>query len=345
MATSSEAATARPPTGPHNDVTDVEGVCVGHHTMTEAGALTGVTVVAPPPGTTGGVDVRGAAPGTRETDLLDPVNVVDRVDAVVLAGGSAYGLAAADGVMAALEDEGRGWPVGEGVVPIVPAAVIFDLGRGGDVRARPGAEAGRAAYAARSDECVPLGSVGAGTGAVAGGLRGGVGSASAVLPSGATVAALVVVNSAGSVVDPATGCLYALRQARPADHLHEVTVSAERLAAYQGMQRERRTALEVGAATTLGVVVTDYALTKAQCTRLATIGHDGMARAVDPVHTVFDGDTVFALATGSRPAPTRAESFDLLEAAAGCVARAIARAVSAATPGGPAPTYHEMLGE
>jgi L-aminopeptidase/D-esterase-like protein len=330
--------------GPHNDVTDVEGVCVGHHTMTGSGALTGVTVLVPPPGTTGGVDVRGAAPGTRETDLLDPVNLVDLVDAVVLTGGSAYGLAAADGVMAALEDEGRGWPMGAGVVPIVPAAVVFDLDRGAALRARPGADSGRAAYAARTTDSVPLGSVGAGTGAVAGGLRGGVGSASATLPSGATVAALVVVNAAGSVVDPATGELYALRHGVPADGLRSAPVSAARITAYQDLQRERRAMMEVGAATTLGVLVTDYSLTKAQCARLAAIGHDGLARAVDPVHTVFDGDTLFGLATGGRGAPTPGETFDLLEAAAGCVARAIGRAVCAASPGGPAPTYAEMLG-
>ena len=265
-------------------------------------------------------------------------------DAVVLAGGSAYGLAAADGVMAALEDEGRGWPVGVGVVPIVPGAVIFDLGRGGDLRARPGAQSGRAAYEACTAAAVPLGSVGAGTGAVAGGLCGGVGAASLVLPSGATVAALVVVNSAGSVVDPTTGRLYALRTSLAQDGHREAPVSAEALDAYVLMQRERRAALEVGAATTLAVVVTDHALTKAQCTRLASIGHDGMARAIDPVHTMFDGDAVFALATGARGEPTPAQTFDLLEAAAGCVARAIGRAVLAAAPGGPAPTYAEMFG-
>lgn len=330
--------------GPHNDVTDVEGVAVGHHTMAGDGALTGVTVVVVPPGTTGGVDVRGAAPGTRETDLLDPVNLVDRVDAVVFSGGSAYGLAAADGVMTALEADGRGWPVAGGVVPIVPAAVLFDLGRGGDPAARPGAAAGLAAYAARSMRPVPLGSVGAGTGAVAGGLRGGVGSASAVLGCGGTVAALVVVNAAGSVVDPSTGALYALAQAVPDDHLLSAPAPADRLRAYRGLQEERRAALEVGGATTLGVVVTDLALTKAQCSRLASIGHDGMARAIDPVHTMVDGDTFFALATGTRRAPSAAEGFDLLEAAATCVARAIGRAVSTAQPGGPAPTWAEMFG-
>jgi putative pantetheine hydrolase len=337
------------PPGPRNDVTDVEGVCVGHHTL--ATDRSGVTVLVPPPGTTGGVDVRGAAPGTRETDLLDPVNLVTTVDAVVLAGGSAFGLAAADGVMAGLEADGRGWPVTGGVVPIVPAAVIFDLGRSGDAHAlggtpqtRPTAADGRAAYDARSTDPVPLGSVGAGAGAVCGGLRGGVGSASAVLPSGATVAALVVVNPAGSVLDPMTGELYSARHALPEDDLHLGDVSEEARTAYREIQRERRAALEIGTATTLAVVVTDLALTKAQCTRLATVGHDGLARAIDPVHTMFDGDTVFGLGTGARGAPTALESYDLLEAAATCVARAIGRAVRAASTGGPAPTIDELLG-
>ena len=326
----------------HNDVTDIEGVCVGHHTMTADGALTGVTVVVPPPGSCGGVDVRGAAPGTRETDLLDSTNSVSTVDAVVLAGGSAYGLSAASGVMEALEQEGRGWPVPGGVVPIVPAAVIFDLGCG-DFALRPGPAQGSRAFAERSDGPVPLGSVGAGTGAIAGGLRGGVGSASAVLPSGATVAALVVVNSAGSLLDPRSGELLAARLACAADDLPSRTVARERVDAYLELQRERRAALEIGTATTIGVVVTDYALTKAQCARLAGIGHDGLARAIDPVHTMFDGDTLFGLATGARGEPTPAQSFDLLDAAARCVSRAVARAVTAAAPGGPAPTYTEML--
>lgn len=332
------------PPGPRNDVTDVEGVCVGHHTRSTG--LSGVTVLVPPPGTTGGVDVRGAAPGTRETDLLDPVNLVTTVDAVVLAGGSAFGLAAADGVMAALEADGRGWPVTGGVVPIVPAAVIFDLGRGGDASSatRPTAADGRAAYAARTSDPVTLGCVGAGAGAVCGGLRGGVGSASAVLPSGATVAALAVANPAGSVLDPATGELYAARQARPEDDLDLGEIDEAALVAYRQIQRERRDALEIGTATTLAVIVTDLALTKAECARLATIGHDGLARAIDPVHTMFDGDTVFGLATGSRGAPSQLEAYDLLDAAAGCVARAIGRAARSAHPGGPAPTVGELFG-
>ena len=329
--------------GANNDVTDVEGVCVGHHSLTADGALTGVTVVVPPPGSCGGVDVRGAAPGTRETDLLDSLNSVTTVDAVVLSGGSAYGLSAAGGVMEALEREGRGWPVPGGVVPIVPAAVIFDLGRG-DFALRPGPSHGFSAFAERSTEPVALGSVGAGTGAVAGGLRGGVGSASAVLPSGATVAALVVVNSAGSVVDPRSGALLAARLGSAADSLPGWAVERDRLDAYLELLREQRAALETGTATTIGVVVTDYALTKAQCARLAGIGHDGLARAIDPVHTMVDGDTLFGLATGTRGAPSPAEAFDLLEVAAGCVSRAVGRAIAAAAPGGPAPTYTEMLG-
>ncbi|MGA8045118.1 MAG: P1 family peptidase [Dermatophilaceae bacterium] len=337
--------------GPRNDVTDVEGVCVGHHTL--PGGLSGVTVLVPPLGTTGGVDVRGAAPGTRETDLLDPVNLVTTVDAIVLAGGSAFGLAAADGVMAGLEADGRGWPVTGGVVPIVPAAVIFDLGRGGEgevaagapaTSTRPTAADGRAAYEDSTSEPVTLGCVGAGAGAVCGGLRGGVGSASAVLPSGATVAALVVANPAGSVLDPATGELHAARHARPEDDLDLGEIGEEALTAYREIQRERRAALEIGTATTLAVVITDLALTKAECTRLATVGHDGLARAIDPVHTMFDGDTVFGLASGARGTPSPLETYELLEAAASCVARAIGRAVRAARPGGPAPTLNELFG-
>ncbi|MDO5503793.1 MAG: P1 family peptidase [Actinomycetia bacterium] len=322
------------PPGPHNDLTDIADVCVGHHTL-PAPARSGVTVVVPPIGTRGGVDVRGGAPGTRETDLLDPLNLVDRVDAVVLAGGSAFGLAAADGVMAALEEQECGWPVPGGVVPIVPAAVVFDLGRSGDFAARPDAEAGRAAFTAASRDPIELGAVGAGAGSLAGGLRGGVGSASAVLPSGATVAALVVVNSAGSVIDPRTGQLYAARVAEDGDRLEGVGLEGEQFAAYVRSERERRAALELGTNTTIGVIVTDYALTKARCAKLAGIGHDGLARGIDPVHTMFDGDTLFGLATGGFDGgrePTPAEEFDLLSAAATCVTRAVGRAVTPLTP-------------
>ncbi|WP_225796784.1 P1 family peptidase [Streptomyces aculeolatus] len=198
-------------------ITDVAGVRVGHASRTGGGWLTGTTVVlAPEGGAVASVDVRGGGPGTRETDALDPRNIVQRVEAVVLTGGSAYGLAAASGVLAWLEEQGRGFRVGPDpaqVVPVVPAAALFDLGRGGDFRARPGAAMGREAAAAAADTPsgapVAQGNVGAGTGAVCGAMKGGVGSASTVLPSGTTVAALAVVNAAGSGTDPATGALYA----------------------------------------------------------------------------------------------------------------------------------------
>lgn len=197
-------------------LTDVAGLRVGHARLARAGALTGTTVVlAPEGGAVAAVDVRGGGPGTRETDALDPRNVVRRIDAVVLTGGSAFGLDAASGVAAWLEEQGRGVRVGPDphqVVPVVPAACLFDLGRGGDWRARPDAALGRAAVRAAADSAagaaVAQGNVGAGTGAVAGGLRGGLGTASVLLESGATVGALVVVNAVGSVLDPLTGALY-----------------------------------------------------------------------------------------------------------------------------------------
>src|SRR5512147_1171893 len=197
-------------------LTDVPGLRVGHATRSGDGWLTGTTVVlAPEGGAVAAVDVRGGGPGTKETDALDPRNVVQRVDAVVLTGGSAYGLDSASGVMAWLEEQGRGVPVGADpahVVPVVPAACVFDLGRGGNFRARPDPATGRvaveAAAACAAGVPIPEGCVGAGTGAVAGRLKGGVGTASAVLDSGVTVAALVVVNAAGSVLDPETGLLY-----------------------------------------------------------------------------------------------------------------------------------------
>jgi L-aminopeptidase/D-esterase-like protein len=325
--------------GPTNTLSDVPGIRTGHATRRGDGWLTGTTVVLTgPDGAVGGVDVRGGGPGTRETDLLDPRNAVERVHAVVLTGGSAFGLAAADGVMACLVDDGIGFAVGGPgeVVPIVPAAVVFDLGRGGDFAGRPDASFGVTAYrAAASSEpgqAVAQGVVGAGTGAAAGQLKGGLGSASAVLPDGSTVAALVVVNPAGSVVDPCTGELYAARFGLDAEF--------GRLRAPDADDMERARA--VGAAlrgpafghpvlaTTIGVIATDLTLTKAQCAKVSGIGHDGMARAVRPVHTMFDGDTLFTLATGARGAPDPMAFFTLLEAAGDCVTRAIGHAVLAA---------------
>jgi L-aminopeptidase/D-esterase-like protein len=271
----------------------IEGFEIGHHTADEEGWLTGTTVVLARQGAVGGVDVRGGGPGTRETDLLDPTTAIDRVHAVVLTGGSAYGLAAANGVMAGLEAAGIGWPVGiepHQVVPIVPAAVIFDLGRGGVFGNRPTDDFGASALAAASEEQPDTGSVGAGTGAVCGGIKGGFGYAEKELESGVSVAAAVVVNAAGSPVNPETGRLWGdqmQRLAAPSDD------ERERLAAaYTQAQRSR--------ATTIGVVLTDAILTKVQATKIAAVAHDGMARAIRPVHSMFDGDTVFCLASSRR---------------------------------------------
>ena len=316
--------------GPHHAITDVEGVLVGHATRDEPGWLTGVTVVVPPPGSVGGVDVRGGGPGTRETDLLDPRSLVDAVDAVVLAGGSTFGLSAADGVATAMYAAGRGWPVGPQEherVPIVPAAILFDLGRGGIWMHHPGPADGATALAAAAAGPVPQGAVGAGTGARTGGLRGGVGTASAVLGSGVTVGAIVVVNAVGEPFG-VDGRLLAAHLA-PGEDLP--TPDAGRLAAHRAARAEEAAALWAGTATTLAVVATDATLTKAGCHKLAGVAHDGLARALSPVHTSHDGDTVFALATGARPAVTGLDEVELQTAAADCVSLAIVRAVLGTT--------------
>lgn len=334
--------------GARNDLTDVAGVAVGHHGRTGDGWLTGTTVVLPPAGTVGGIDVRGGGPASRETDALSPTTLVDQVDAVVLTGGSAYGLGAADGVLAWLEERGRGFRVGPGpgeVVPIVPAAALFDLGRGGDFRARPTAEFGRlAAGAATAGEPVAEGCVGAGTGAVAGGLKGGVGSASAVLSSGATVAALVVVNSAGSPVDLRDGTLPGARAGLAGEFDGLAPPSGDEVAAWA--ERVARAAQRPSPFhTTLAVVATDAALTPPQCSRLATVAHDGMARAIDPVHTYLDGDIAVALATGglTLPAPALPAVNALLGAAAGVVTRAVVHALLAALGTGDLPSYRDAF--
>ncbi|MEU6677903.1 P1 family peptidase [Streptomyces sp. NPDC046925] len=344
-----------------NSLTDVPGLRVGHATRTapaHPGHLTGTTVVlAPEGGAVTAVDVRGGGPGTRETDALDPRNLVQRVEAVVLTGGSAYGLDSAAGVMAWLEEQGRGVRVGPDpshVVPVVPAACVFDLGRGGAFTARPDAATGRAAVeaAAGTGPFTPVeeGNVGAGTGALVGKVKGGVGSASVRLESGVTVAALVVANAAGSGVDPGTGALYGRyfeggRVAYPAPEVHEE--AARRLA---------EAAAQSGPAplnTTLAVVATDAELSKAQAQKLAGTSHDGIARAVRPVHLLNDGDTVFALATGERPLPGAAENplalNEVLAAGADMVTAAIVRALLAAesvqTPGGNFPSYEDLYGK
>ncbi|MEQ3550344.1 P1 family peptidase [Pseudonocardia nematodicida] len=323
--------------GERNDLTDVAGLRVGHATLTGAGARSGTTVVlAPPGGAVAGVDVRGAAPGTRETDLLAPTATVQRVHAVTLSGGSAFGLDAASGVMARLERDGEGFAVPGAVVPIVPAAVVFDLGRGGDVTARPDATTGAAAYDAATGGPVEQGSVGAGTGAVSGGLRGGIGSASVVLETGATVAALVVLNSAGSAVDLRTGEVLGARSGLPGEFPGGPPSDAVREAAAEAYARH---VSPLGTATTLVVVGTDAALDKVGCSRLATMAHDGLARAISPVHTIRDGDCAFALATGTGPVPDAAGTYLLQAAAADVTARAVAHALLAAQPAPDVPSY------
>ncbi|WP_024874709.1 P1 family peptidase [Saccharomonospora piscinae] len=315
-------------TGEHNAITDVRGVRVGQYQRVGDGWLTGTTVVLPPEGSVGAVDQRGGGPGTRETDLLEPENLVSTVDAVCLSGGSAYGLSAADGVMRWLAQRHRGFRVGPDpahVVPIVPSAVIFDLPRG-EWGNRPDAEFGYAACEAASDGPVEQGVVGAGAGAVAGSLKGGVGSASEVV-DGVAVGALAVLNAAGEAVRAATGEPYA------AEYEHEGEFGVARWPerpAGPGPGEAAPTPLN----TTIGVVAVDAALSKAQCRRLAVAAQDGIAVAVRPSHTMFDGDTVFALATGTTELPVTAggpvgdagtaASLDRLCAAA---ARTFARAM------------------
>jgi putative pantetheine hydrolase len=338
--------------GPTNTLTDVAGLRVGHYQRVGGGWLTGTTVVlTPPEGAVAGVDVRGGGPGTRETDVLDPRNLVERVHAVVLGGGSAYGLAAATGVMERLADDKIGFPVGtvEGqVVPVVPAAVLFDLGRGGEFRATPDAEFGAGAYDAASDGPVGLGTVGAGTGALAGDVKGGVGSASVVLESGVTgdvvtVAALAVVNAVGSTVDPVTGELYGARFGLPGEFDGLRTPDgSERAAAAASATPVAGAGVGEVFHTTIGVVATDATLTKAQCQKLAGIAHDGMARAIRPVHSMFDGDTVFALATCAGAAPDPVAFNALLAAAADAFSRAVVHGMLAATSAGDLRAYADI---
>ncbi|ANY07208.1 P1 family peptidase [Pseudonocardia sp. HH130630-07] len=327
--------------GTGNGLTDVAGLRVGHATLSGPGARTGTTVVlAPPGGAVAGADVRGAAPGTRETDLLAPTATVQRVHAITLSGGSAYGLDAASGVMARLERDGEGFAVPGAVVPIVPAAVVFDIGRGGDPSVRPTAETEAAAYDAAHGGPVEQGSVGAGTGAVSGGLRGGIGTASAVLADGTTVAALVVLNSAGTAVDPVTGEVPGARHGLPGEFggPGATTAPAERVAElYAGHLNP------LGTATTLVVLATDATQDKAGCTRLATMAHDGLARSISPVHTIRDGDCAFAMATGTGPAPGPAEVFAMQAAAAEVTARAVAHALLAATAAPDRPSFGSLV--
>jgi L-aminopeptidase/D-esterase-like protein len=316
-------------------ITDVPGIRVGHAQKNDDGWLTGVTVVLPPPGTVGSVDVRGGGPGTHETDALDPTTLVSTVDAVVLTGGSAYGLVSAHGAQRWCEENGRGFAVPGGVVPIVPAAAIFDLGRGGDFSARPTADMGYAATvaaaAAKDGHDVGRGSVGAGTGAMIGRgqFKGGVGTASVTLENGVVVGALAVVNALGfSVVEPVETGFDRLNNRQDFDKLNY----------REGFDRlNHREPLN----TTLVVVATNAVLDPAECYRTASAAHAGLARALNPSHTLADGDTVFCLATGDVPLDRSTETarqmslITLQSAAADVVRLAILDGISTGSTTGP----------
>ncbi|MDQ0663491.1 L-aminopeptidase/D-esterase-like protein [Arthrobacter ulcerisalmonis] len=337
-------------------ITDVPGIRVGHIQKDSAGWLTGVTVVLPPPGTVGSVDVQGGGPATHETDALEPTTLVSTVDAVVLTGGSAYGLASAAGAQRWCEENGRGFAVPGGVVPIVPAAAIFDLGRGGDFSARPTPDMGYAATAAaaaqKEGHDVGRGNVGAGTGAVIGRTyKGGVGTASVSLESGVVVGAIAVVNALG-LPDAASGQI-PKPSARSLVPPHE----PPNLASSAREPSSRGPTLDAsfrapGSAhldvppfnTTLVVVATNAVLDAAECKRTASASHAGIARALNPSHTLADGDTVFCLATGAMPldrsdeAARQASLITLQSAAADVVRLAVLDGVASAeavrTPAG-----------
>lgn len=298
-------------------ITDVSNVLVGH--AQDYDAMTGVTCVYFPNGAVGGVDVRGGGPGTRETDALQPGRLVDKVNAFVLSGGSAFGLDSAGGVMKALEEKGEGYETGFARVPIVPAAVLYDLGIG-SAKIRPDAAMGAAAFRCCSANC-PQGIVGAGTGATTGKLsqglkpfKSGIGTASMKLPGGATVGAIAAVNAVGDVYDPHTGALIGGattpdgRMVSAADALFSMPVGGS------------------PANTTIGVIATDAKLTREQVNRLALLAHDGYAMAIRPVHMPMDGDTIFAAATGVHDA----EFVLVCACAAEVMARAVANAAYAA---------------
>lgn len=306
--------------GKRNLITDVAGLLVGN--ASDARVKTGATVLVGAKPFVAGLHVMGGAPGTRESDLLAPDKLVQQVDAIVLSGGSAFGLDAASGVADALREAGRGFDVGGQKVPIVPGAILFDLLNGGDKdwRDNPYKLLGRRALAA-AGESFDLGSFGAGTGATLADLKGGLGSASLVLENGLTVGALVAVNAVGSVTSKGANFW-----AAPWEFGSEFGG----LGVGQGFDPslEPRTKVSPREATTIAIIACDAALTQAQATRLAVAAHDGMARAIHPSHTPYDGDLVFAVATGEKPLPDPAlDPLMLGHAAATCLARAIARGV------------------
>lgn len=312
--------------GPTNSLCDIAGLRVGN--AQDDTLKSGTTVVVGDAPFTASVAVMGGAPGTRETDLLAPDKSVAEVDALVLSGGSAYGLDACSGVVDGLRSDGRGFRIADALIPLVPGAILFDLLNGGDKDwgQNPYRALGLAAYRAARAE-FEIGTVGAGTGALTAMLKGGLGTASLQLPDGSTVAALVAANPVGAVTTPGDRHFYAA----PFEMNGEFGGLGTDPASGLGLSRESRkmSAMSARANTTIAIVATDAALTKAECHRVATAAHDGIARACVPAHTPNDGDLVFALTTGARPA---ADVLLTGHAAALCLSRAIARAVYAATP-------------
>ena len=330
--------------GPRNLITDVPGILVGQ--AEDLAGVTGTTVVLAVAPATASVDVRGGAPGARETELLGADALVDRIDAVVLSGGSAYGLDAAGGVMDWLAANGRGFAVGGATrsppirVPIVPAAILFDLdfpGRRMWSGEPPYRALGRRAVEAAAAEFAQ-GNAGAGLGALAGGLKGGIGSASTVLTSGATVGAIVAVNSWGSAVRPDCGRFWTAELALPGE-IEAQPATLDRPLDPQDFSACKT--ITAGANTTLAVVGTDMALDKGGCRRLAIMAQDGLARAIRPIHTPFDGDSVFALSTGAGPPAAPQILLQLGAAAADCLARAVMRALTMALPLGGVPSWRQ----
>ena len=315
-----------------NGLTAVAGLAVGQYTLAER--PTGCTVVLAEGGAVAGVDVRGSAPGTRETDLLAPVNTVEEVHAIVLSGGSAFGLDAASGVMRYLEERGVGFSTRAGKVPIVPSAILFDLDVGDNPKIRPAADCGYRAAASATVGPIAEGNVGAGAGATVGKLAGrdramkaGIATSALSLPNGIIVAALVVVNAVGDVIDPSTGKVIAGMRTPDGRRLGD-----SRAFVRAGMPRQPVN----GESTTLGIVGTNARLTKSQATKVAQMAQDGLARTIVPVHTPEDGDIIFTLATGARNQPADVLTIGTL--AADAVAEAVLRAVRNATgiPGYPA---------
>jgi L-aminopeptidase/D-esterase-like protein len=319
-----------------SSITDVGGIRVGHFTDTRK--PTGCTVLIFDKPAVAGVDVRGPAPGTRETDLLNPINTVQHVNAIVLSGGSAFGLDAASGVVRYLDEHGLGFPIGPVAVPIVPAAILYDLNIG-DPKIRPDAQSGYTACQSASNVNVSEGNVGVGAGATIGKLfgmhsamKGGVGTASLKIgQTGLIVGAIVGVNAAGDVLDPKTGNI--LAGARTIEGNHFRNSMAQIIAGHREEARPGENSI-------IGVVATNAALNKDQATRMARMAHDGLARTVNPVHTDFDGDTLFAASTGS--SHIQADLTAIGSVAAEVVARAVLRAVFAATGIKGFPAYRDL---